>query len=305
MKKLFQYVVVSWFLLFTAISCLQAQLTIFTVNPPATNSAIQRVHSEHVIAYDNTIPSRHRLILMIVGTGGFASGSRAMDSIFATMGYHVISLDYENNIITTVCSNSTDSSCFDRYRQEIITGENVSEKVQVDKTNSLLNRFDYLLRYLIKSDPGGNWKEFYSDGQPVWNKIITAGHSQGAGHAAYLGKMFRLSGVLMFSGPQDYLDFLHKPGAWQSKKSATPPSRFFAFLHLKDPFDVQHQIADDMELMNLSNIDTLMVQPGVPVFGNAQILVNDIPTNNPHGSTVSLQFQNVWKYMLKRCSENN
>jgi len=294
---------VSCFLLATTNS-LQAQVKILTVDPSATNPAIERVHSAHVVAYDNEVPSRHRLILMIVGTGGHASGSRAMDSVFATMGYHVISIDYENNVITTVCSNSEDSSCFDRFRQEIITGDPVSDKVEVDTANSLLNRFNYLLRYLIKSDPDGKWNEFYAAGQPVWNKIISAGHSQGAGHAGYLGKMFRLSRVLMFSGPQDYLDDLHKPGAWQSGKSATPPSRFFAFLHLKDPFNIHHQIADDMKLMNLARIDTVMVQPGVPVLGHAHILVNDIPTDNPHGSTISLQFINVWKYMLNENTEN-
>jgi len=288
----------SGFLLMTAFNSLQAQVRILSVDPSATSPSIERVHSAHIAAYDNNIPSKHRLILMIVGTGGYASGTRAMDSIFATMGYHVISLDYENNVITTVCSHSEDSSCFDRYRQEIITGDQVSDEVNVDKTNSLLNRFNYLLEYLIKYDPAGKWNEFYADGRPEWNKIISAGHSQGAGHAGYLGKMFKLSRVLMFSGPQDYLDDLHKPGAWQSRKSATPPSRFFAFLNLKYPFNIHHQLADDMALMNFSRIDTLMVQPGVPVQGHAHILVNDIPTNNPHGSTITLQFANVWKYML-------
>ena len=142
---------------------------------------------------------------MIVGTGAHATDSRAMDSVFASWGYHVISLDYENNVITTVCSPSEDSTCFDRYRKEIITGAAVSEKVQVDSTNSLLNRFNYLLRYLVRKDAAGKWNEFFANGKPVWNKIITAGHSQGAGHAAYLGKMFQLDRVLMFSGPQDYL----------------------------------------------------------------------------------------------------
>jgi len=288
----------SGFLLITAFNSLQAQVRILSVDPSATSPSIESVHSAHIAAYDNNIPSKHRLILMIVGTGGYASGTRAMDSIFATMGYHVISLDYENNVITTVCSHSEDSSCFDHYRQEIITGDQVSDEVNVDKTNSLLNRFNYLLEYLIKYDPAGKWNEFYADGRPEWNKIISAGHSQGAGHAGYLGKMFKLSRVLMFSGPQDYLDDLHKPGAWQSKKSATPPSRFFAFLNLKDPFNIHHQLADDMALMNFSRIDTSMVQPGVPVQGHAHILVNDIPTNNPHGSTITLQFANVWKYML-------
>ena len=166
MNKILLSSLVSCFLLMAAINAVQAQVKILTVNPPATDPSIELVHSAHVIAYDNNIPSRHRLILMIVGTGGYASATRDMDSIFATMGYHVISLDYENNVITTVCSHSEDSTCFDRYRQEIITGDQVSEKVQVDKTNSLLNRFNYLLRYLIKNDPDGKWNEFYAAGQP-------------------------------------------------------------------------------------------------------------------------------------------
>lgn len=87
------------FLLVAAINSPYAQVKILTVNPPATNPSIERVHSAHIIAYDNSIPSKHRLILMMVGTGGYASGTRDMDSVFATMGYHVISLDYENNVI--------------------------------------------------------------------------------------------------------------------------------------------------------------------------------------------------------------
>lgn len=288
------------FLLFASLSSVQAQVKIKMVDPSSTNPSIERVHAPHVIAYNNQAPSKHKLILMIVGTGGHSTDSRAMDSVFAGWGYHVISIDYKNNVITTVCSPSEDSTCFDRFRQEIITGAPVSDKVEVDSTNSLLNRFYCLLRYLVRTDPAGKWNEFFVGGKPVWSKVITAGHSQGAGHAGYLGKMFKLDRVLMFSGPQDYLDKLHQPGAWQSGKSATPPSRFFAFLHVEDPFNVHHQIADNMKLMQLSKIDTAMVQPGIPVKGYAQILVNNIATNNAHGSTVSLEFMNVWKYMLSK-----
>src|SRR6185437_2855722 len=123
LKRLMLRGLVSGFLIMTAFNSLQAQVRILSVDPSATSPSIESVHSAHIAAYDNNIPSKHRLILMIVGTGGYASGTRAMDSIFATMGYHVISLDYENNVITTVCSHSEDSSCFDHYRQEIITGD--------------------------------------------------------------------------------------------------------------------------------------------------------------------------------------
>ena len=66
---------------------------------------------------------------------------------------------------------------------------------------------------------------------------------------------------------------------------------FLFFLPLKDPFNVHHQLANDMKLMHLSSVDTIMVTPGIPVQGHAHILVN-IATKNSHGSTVSLQFIN-------------
>jgi hypothetical protein len=153
------------------------------------------------------------------------------------------------------------------------------------------------LAYLIKQDPEAGWDEFVADGQPVWSRIVIAGHSQGSGHAAYIGKMYAVDRVLMFSGPQDYLDDLDEPAPWQTRQSATPPSRFFAFLNLKDPFNEHHQIANCIVLMGLSKPDTAMVQPGEIIHGNYQILINDIDTKQPHGSTLFPVFENVWKYM--------
>ncbi|MGH9652519.1 MAG: BPSS1187 family protein, partial [Bryobacteraceae bacterium] len=150
---------------------------------------------------------------------------------------------------------------------------------------------------LVKHDPKGGWSEFVANGKPVWRRIVVAGHSQGSGHAAYIGKLFRVDRVLMFSGPQDYMDDLHKPAPWQARKSATPPSRFFAFLNLKDPFNVHHQIANCMLLMHMSEPETLMVKPGEVIHGYHQILINNFPTKRHHGSTLFPQFKNVWKYM--------
>jgi hypothetical protein len=91
---------------------------------------------------------------------------------------------------------------------------------------------------------------------------------------------------------------LNKPAPWLARESATPPSRFFAFLHTKDPFDVEHQIANCMVLMGLSTPETVMVKPGETIRGSHQILINDLPTKQPHGSTLLPQFENVWEYML-------
>lgn len=283
--------------LFTATG-LHAQVKVLEVPPPSTGPGISQVHSPHLAVYDRRAPSRHRLILMIVGTGGSATGTRAMDSIFATLGYHVISLDYENNVITVICAQSKDSACFNYYRREIITGTPVSDKVRVDSVNSILHRFRALLTYLAAHDPQGGWDAFLENGRPRWNRIIAAGHSQGSGHAAYLGKMFRLSRVLIFSGPQDYLDVFGRPAGWQFDKSATPPGRYYAFLHLKDPFNIAHQLANCDALMQTAKPDSVRVRPGIPVKGHHHILVTDIATKSPHNSTIQTRFSNVWEYML-------
>jgi hypothetical protein len=110
--------------------------------------------------------------------------------------------------------------------------------------------------------------------------------------------MFEMDRVLIFSGPQDYLDDLHEPAPWLDGKSATPPSRFYAFLSQNDPFIVNHQETNCMRLMHLSELKTVAVKPNEPVQGDCQILVNDAPQKSAHGSTVSMQFTNVWQYMV-------
>ncbi len=297
-NNLFRILSVALMVLFLGSANLCAQVKVLLVNPGKTDPAIETVHGPNIALYDPSVPSRHRLYFFITGTGGSAVGSERMDSIFATWGYHAISIDYEDNVIAVACAHSLDSTSFGRYRDAIVTGAPVSNKIKVDTANSILNRFQKLLVYLVKNDPDGGWGQFVKNGQPVWSRIIVAGHSQGTGHAAYIGKMFRVDRVFMFSGPQDYMDNLHRPAPWQGDKSATPPSRFFAFLAMKDPFNVHHQIANCMMLMDLSKPDTLIVKPGETIHGDYQILINNIPTKWPHASTLFPEFENVWKYML-------
>lgn len=290
-------IAIAFLILYLATECLHAEVKVLRVDPHQTDSAIVTVHGPHLAAYDPQATSRHRLFLFLVGTRSKATSGLDIDSVFARWGYHAISLDYEDNVVAVSCAHSLDPSTFGRYREAIVTGAPVSAKINVDPANSILNRFQKLLVYLVKHDPDGGWGQFVTNGQPVWNRIIVAGHSQGAGHAAYIGKLYRVDRVLMFSGPQDYMDDLHKPAPWQARESATPPSRFFAFLNLKDPFNVHHQIANCMALMDMSKSETLMVKPGEVIHGDYHILINDFPTKQHHGSTLFPQFENVWKYM--------
>lgn len=275
-----------------------AQLSACTVLPNETGTGIETVHGPHLAMY-NPKHNRHELVLMMVGTGAAATNSRPFDSCIATLGYHVISIDYKNTVITTVCSNSSDGGCFDKFREEIILGKPVSGLVQVDSVNSIVHRFEQLLQYLVVHDPNGGWGEFVEKGRPQWKKIITAGHSQGAGHAAYLGKLFPLKKVLMLSGPQDYLVQFTRPASWQSKPGITAASQYYAFLNRQDPFNVRYQLADNCALMQKSSADSVFITPNTPVQGHPQILVNDLDTQDHHGSTLNTQFLPVWQYMLE------
>jgi pimeloyl-ACP methyl ester carboxylesterase len=279
---------------------LSAQLKVQLIPPAATDKQISEVHSPHIALYNPSRPSRYRLVLMIQGTGASAVSCRAFDSCIAAMGYPVISIDYPNNVITTVCSTSADSSCFDGFRKEIVFGTACSPVVEVDSANSLVHRFTTLLLYLSKHDKAGRWNEFLRGDQPRWDRIIAAGHSQGAGHAAYLAKCFPLAGALMLSGPQDYLKVFHSPAPWLYRKGRTDAARQYAFLHVKDPFNYQFQVADVAAATGLNAGDTTMVQPGQPVRSSRHIFVNSLETRDYHGSTMNPVFVQVWQYILDR-----
>jgi len=296
------------FLLLPAVLCCWigeagAQVKLLRVRPFVTDTAIFEVHGPHIAQYDSTMADgRQELVLMIQGTGARALGCRKFDSCFARMGYHVISIDYPNDVVTTVCSDSPDSACFDGFRQEILFGRPVSEKVKVDSVNCIVNRFTVFLRWLVKNDPSGEWGAFLEDGRPRWDRIVVAGHSQGAGHAAYLGKMYALKGVVMLSGPQDYLKVFSRPAPWQGLPGQTPAARQFAFLNLQDPYNYSFQVADVAAVTGFSPKDTTVVVAGGPVEGERHIFVNDLETRDHHGSTMNEVFLPVWKYIMDRIS---
>ncbi|GEP88669.1 hypothetical protein SAMN05660909_01139 [Chitinophaga terrae (ex Kim and Jung 2007)] len=279
-----------------------AQVKLSELAPSATQAGIKDVHSGHQVA-EPVGKSKNLLILMVPGTGGTAIHFRSLDSSYAAMGYHVLALDYVNQVVTTVCSKSEDSTCFDHFREEIFYGRPVSDKVEVDSVNSLLNRITAALNYLAAHDAKGGWKNFVKNGKPRWERIIASGHSQGAGHAGFIGLHYPVKGVMMLSGPQDYLQNFQMPAPWQRQKSVTPADKYYAFLHLQDSYVYDYQLKDVQALRKTNIPDTLMVEPGVPVKSNRHVMVTNIPTNNAHGSTLGEQFNNVRAYILDAISK--
>jgi pimeloyl-ACP methyl ester carboxylesterase len=291
-----------FFLLLAVASSLHAQVRVQQIAPGETGVGITEVHGPHIAVDDPAVRGRRELVLMIQGTGGRAQGCRKIDSCFAEMGYHVISIDYPNSVVTTVCSDSPDSACFDGFRQEILFGTPVSSNVAVDSVNCILNRFTRVLVWLAEHDRDGGWKNFLRHGRPRWNRIVVMGHSQGAGHAAYLGKTYRVAGVVMLSGPQDYLKAFQRPAGWQGRRGRTPAAREFAFLNLQDPYNYNFQVADVAAVTGFARTDTSFVRPGEAVHGRGPIFVNDLETEDHHGSTLNVVFVPVWQFIMDRLS---
>ena len=269
------------------------------IDPQQTDQYIKSIQGPHLVLYDPNVKPKNKLLLMISGTGGSPKGYLDFENFASEKGYHVVGLDYKNTVITTICTKSDDPQCFDNFRKEIVYGTPVSETVDVDSANSLLNRFTRLLEYLVKNDTQGKWDMFIKNGKIKWENIVVAGHSQGAGHAAYLGQQNKTARVLMFSGPQDYFSTFDRPAGWLSSKPKTSPAKCFAFLHQKDPFNMQWQLASVTKMRQTMSPDTMIVKPGTPVKGSKHVLIADIETNNAHGITLKPEFKNAWEYLLR------
>ncbi|MBE7176165.1 MAG: hypothetical protein INR69_07170 [Mucilaginibacter polytrichastri] len=267
------------------------------ISPDKTGAGIAVVHGPHLVIYDQAKVNEDKLFLMIVGTNADAAGGRELCTHFAQEGFRTISLDYKNTVITTTCTNSTDSTCFDRFREEIAFGTDVSADVDVDSTNSIVHRFEALLEYLVKNDPKGEWERFIQNGAIRWEKIAIGGHSQGAGHVGYLAEKFGVKRALIFSGPQDYLVNFKKPAGWLFRPGKTPVGNYYALLHTKDAFVFDRQLAACEALMHKKG-DTVRVEPQKKISSAAHIFVTDVSTENAHMSTVEPQFTNVWDKMM-------
>ena len=87
-----------------------------------------------------------------------------------------------------------------------------------------MNRIVKLLAHLEANHPGEGWGTFLEGAAPRWESIAVAGHSQGGGHAANIGRLHGVARVIMF----DWTDVVPLVGAapWLSKPKVTPADRF-------------------------------------------------------------------------------
>lgn len=151
-----------------------------------------------------------------------AVASNGIPTIGLTYGYLRRGDGYRNTRCASLL-NDTDATveCLTEQHNDAIFGGtygadriyNDAEFWQlVDPRDSIAGRLGLLLAQLDESFPDEGWNAYYTGDvdsypdslpMPKWKKITFMGHSQGAGHSAYLAATQKVHGAVLVSGPQD------------------------------------------------------------------------------------------------------
>lgn len=189
----------------------------FVVRPPLEGK--DRTY-KHVLVYIPGTTDRPELSSCLI-----KSAQMALDIPILALSYQYLSSgdSFRNGKCeyqASVKSAAEQINCLTQHHVDAIEGgdygatnfnkENKAFWDEVLPENSLKQRLGDLFAYLHTEYPTEGWNEFLMDpllfggsNFPRWDNIIVSGHSQGAGHAAYLAKTETLHGAVMISGPQD------------------------------------------------------------------------------------------------------
>jgi|YNPNPStandDraft_1061719.scaffolds.fasta_scaffold25694_3 hypothetical protein len=267
----------------------------------------------HLVAFDPSAGHVHRLFVFLAGSGGLPAYYQRIVARAAELGFHAVSLAYPNwPAVRDLLAQETDPLVAGSIRRERLYGVDEYPGINVDYANSVQNRLTALLAHQHAAHPDEGWDQFLSDtATPAWPLIVVAGHSQGAGHAAYLTRDQQLAGALMFGGPGDFVS--GQQAAWLFRPAVTPADRMFAFTHADDPsfgaFILNQRTLGLNQYGPAVDVDTTQ-----PPYAGSHMLYSRLappPGQNPHNAVVvdaALRlddhgrpiYEPVWDYMLNQ-----
>jgi hypothetical protein len=314
MKLLFAVTIIS---MITLTNFSFGQLTTFFVKPHDTDNAYSVSSDSNYVAINTFVAPLNKLLFYIGGTNSSPKRTTLFLKLAADLGYHVISITYPNSTaIQAACGASADVNCYTNFRQEVCYGTPLSAGISIDSLNSLNTRAIKLLHYLDATYPSHNWGQFIVNSSIVWDKVVTSGHSQGAGNALYFASINSIDRCIMFSGANDYSNFYSAPPNWISGSFATPKNKIYSFLHLQDdgvPYSSQIQVTQALGMW-IGDDDSTSVDNLISPFNNSHLLyTNETPQimliTPFHNATViddwtpldnlnAPKFSTVWTYLL-------
>ncbi len=261
------------------------------VTPATTSSRIGPPADPEVYA---TPPgaSNGLLLVFLPGTGGQPSGYRQFLEVAALAGFHVVGVSYPNTpSVDDLCKN--DLSCYGPIRQNLFDGRSTVglPTKGISPDDAIGFRLGALIHWLTAHDPAGGWGQFLSAGKLDWGAMVFAGHSQGAGESAYIGKVHTLAGVVMLSGVLDASNAPgHQPADWVAEPGDTPLDRYTGFADTADPS--YQKILADWSALGLDGLGApaAVTGPGGDFGGTHELVTGDVPPGPhsvPHGATAA------------------
>jgi hypothetical protein len=198
------------------------------VDPGATDTGISNTGGQHFVAVPASANQSQNLLVFLPGTGGRPEFYTTILRHAADRGHHAIGLAYPNvEAVNELCASAPSATCHEDARIEVITGADRSNLVSVNAANSIDNRLRALLAWLDQGFPGEDWSTFSTNGEPRWDRIIVAGHSQGGGHAAMIARLRVVRRAVLFASTE--------PAPWTATAFATPTRRLYGFVHRLEP----------------------------------------------------------------------
>lgn len=302
MKRIISFV----FIVFFGLPLFGQSVIMDSVSPRVTDNNIETgaYNLRHYILRTNQ-DTMNTLVVFLPGTYRAPANYKFMMEELALLGYHVIGLMYKTDpAVNPICRTTNDETCHWRARMETIDGTDRHPTVSVNVANSIINRLEKVLQYLVNTKPTGGWQQFYSSSQIQWDKIIVTGHSQGASLAGVIGKSFPVKRVVMWS----VMDFLNSGKIPDWVNNTTRHERYYAFIHPKDevvPFTYAQVGWDELgmtEYGSMTNIDC-----NTYPFNNSHILytnytpVTSMADKYHNGTTLDIYIdgETVYKNNLK------
>ncbi len=283
-----------------------AQLCV-VVSPSTTDPNISQYNNVHTICVPGLSPSGHDLFVFLPGTDGAPIVYTNIVQEAARQGFYAVGLMYVNgDAVNNLCALQTDSTCHENVRLEVFDGTNRTALVDVSRTDSIDNRLIKLLTYLDAQYPSFDWAQFLDGSGGVrWSNVTIAGHSQGGGHAAMIGKVRPVKRVMMFAS-MDWYFTGNRPADWVSSPGMTKPERYFGFGHYDDELVSSNRLVAFWEELGLFDFGPqVLVDTEHAPYRGSHTFMTDVSTTNAHGSMVvdyhlptSDTFHEEWQWMM-------
>ena len=192
--------------------------------------------------------ARRTLVVLLNGSGSYPAqltidASRNLFTAALQSGNHVLAVAYRSDVSLIAMCGSTRPDCYGPSRRTLLSGIFApgadGSLANIREDEGIIPRIDQALRALVAARPQGGWDAFINATATtpaeriVWQRMIASGHSQGGGHAAYLGKSLPLLRVVQFSSTCDAPAGV--PAPWTDANSGWVTSPASAFFGLSAP----------------------------------------------------------------------